>query len=69
MWMCLDIYKTWTLVIITGFKHFGLWCGPSELLLLVGRIVIFHNRKQIGGNGVYLLPIVFQYIYIYLRER
>ncbi len=37
--MYLDIYKTWTLVIIIGLKYFGLWCGSNELLLLVGRVV------------------------------
>ncbi len=36
--------KIFTLIIIIGFKYFEVWCGPNELLLLVGRIVIFNIR-------------------------
>ncbi len=44
-----------TLVIITGLKHLRLWFGPNELLLLVGRVVIFgikarHQSKMRGES-------------------
>ncbi len=34
------------LVIITGFKYFGVWFGFNELLLLVGRIVTFGIKTK-----------------------
>ncbi len=38
--------KAWILVISTVFKHFGLYFGPNELLLIVGRVVTFGIRAN-----------------------
>ncbi len=39
------IRETWILVIITGLKHFGIWFGFNELLLLVGRVDTVEPEK------------------------
>ncbi len=44
-----------------GLNHFGLCCGPNELLLLVGRVVIFgirdNNQPEVYGESRLILSL------------